>query len=126
MVTTHLRWRSTAMAATCRMPGGGIKGISMKTLLIALIIYTGADRPVRGAWVDVQGMIRDEFYVENTTDSRGVFVVEVEPGRHLVTVTKQGYQTFVGERLFEAKTPNIAVRLEPLATLYEEYDDKTQ
>ena len=88
--------------------------MSLTTLLIAIIVYTGADWPVRGAWVDVQGMVRNEFYVENTTDSRGVFIVEVEPGRHTITVTKQGYQTFTGELLFEAKTPNLAVRLEPL------------
>jgi len=83
------------------------------TLLIILIIYTGVDQPVKGAWVEVEGMVTTGYVIEQVTDSAGVFVVEVEPGVHQVSITKTGYQSFIGDLTF-IKDGAIGIRLEKL------------
>lgn len=71
-------------------------------LLIRILVLNPEGQPVIGAWVDVEGMWKSQFYEEQTTDSRGVFYVAVEPGEHRVMVTKEGYQQW--ERVEMMKT----------------------
>ena len=66
----------------------------MTWLLVALTVYTADGKPIRGAWVEVEGMYKTEFYEEQVTDSRGSrgrYVVQVEPGPHRYVVTKAGF-----------------------------------
>ena len=63
----------------------------MILLLVALTVYTADGKPVHGAWVEVEGMFKTEFYEEQVTDSRGRYVVQVEPGPHRYVVTKAGF-----------------------------------
>ena len=86
----------------------------MTTILVLLLIYTGADQPVKGAWVEVAGMVHSPYIVEQVTDSHGVFVVEVdvEPSLRTVRVGKVGYQPFAGDLAFVADGV-IGIRLDP-------------
>ena len=61
----------------------------MTTLIVLITILAPTGVPISGAWVEVEGMVRDQFYVEQVTDSRGRFAVEVEPGVHAVTVSRR-------------------------------------
>ena len=61
----------------------------MTTLIVIITILAPTGVPISGAWVEVEGMVRDQFYVEQVTDSRGRFAVEVEPGVHAVTVSRE-------------------------------------
>ena len=63
----------------------------MTWLLVALTVYTADGKPVRGAWVEVEDMYKTEFYEEQVTDSRGRYVVQVEPGPHRYVITKAGF-----------------------------------
>ena len=63
----------------------------MTWLLVALTVYTADGKPVRGAWVEVEGMFKPVFYEEQVTDSRGRYVVQVEPGPHRYVITKAGF-----------------------------------
>ena len=63
----------------------------MTWLLVALTVYTADRKPVRGAWVEVEGMYKTEFYEEQVTDSRRRYVVQVEPGPHRCMITKAGF-----------------------------------
>ena len=59
----------------------------LSTLLIAILVISAEGVPVAGAAVEVEGRVNyHEFYEESTTDSRGVFVVEVNPGVHMIAV----------------------------------------
>ena len=86
---------------------------TMTTVLVVLLIYTGADQPVKGAWVEVEGMVKTGYVVEQVTDARGVFVVEIEPGSHQVSVTKPGYVPFSGQLPF-THNGSIGIRLDPV------------
>ena len=63
----------------------------MTLLLAALTVYTADGKPVRGAWIEVEGMFKPVFYEEQVTDSRGRYVVQVEPGPHRYVITKAGF-----------------------------------
>lgn len=64
--------------------------------IVAVLVLTQSGQPIRGAWVEVEGMYKSPFYEEQTTDSRGKFFVIVDEGPHEITVTKEGYRTFAG------------------------------
>jgi len=71
------------------------------TLLLAILVLSTGGTPIRGAWVEcegdqsasyyVEGRRQGDMWVEKTTDSRGVFVVEVETGPHACTISKSDY-----------------------------------
>ena len=58
-------------------------------------------------------MRRSEFYEEHLTDSRGQFVVEIDPGEHTVTVTKPGYAPFTASFAFVEDTDRVVAALQP-------------
>ena len=60
-------------------------------ILLALTVLTTDGKPIHGAWVDVEGMAKTGYVQEQTTDSRGRFVVAVQPGAHRYVITKAGY-----------------------------------
>ena len=68
----------------------------MTWLLVALTVYTADGKPVHGAWVEVEGMFKIEFYEEQMTDARGRYVVQVEPGPHRYVITKTGFAQVEG------------------------------
>ena len=70
----------------------------MTTLIVLITILAPTGVPISGAWVEVEGMVCDQFYVEQVTDSRGRFAVEVEPGVHAVTVSR-GADVLVSDQL---------------------------
>ena len=66
----------------------------MGTILIGiLVLFHG--QPVHNAWIWVSDEIQTGFYIEQLTDSRGCFIVEVPPGMHTLTVTKPGFKQLV-------------------------------
>ena len=92
----------------------------IETILVALIVITGSDHPVKGALVEVQGDKVAEHLVNGIpeyveyhpfTDSRGVYVADVEPGQHMVTITKPEYLVFSGLVPFVKDTTSIVIRL---------------
>lgn len=72
----------------------------MNTLLVVLTILIATGKPVPHVWVEVEGDQSASYYmegkrqgdvwVEKVTDSWGQFAVEVEPGIHAVTVSREG------------------------------------
>src|SRR5262245_2100799 len=69
----------------------------MTTILVLILVLTADGKPVKEAWVEVEGDQQTNYYVEGvkqpedvwvekTTDSRGRFIVEVEPGLHRVGI----------------------------------------
>ena len=69
----------------------------MTWLLIVIIVLDAGHQPVKGAWVEVEGMYKSGYIEEQTTDSVGHFVVAVEKGPHHVAVRKEGYLVYDGE-----------------------------
>ena len=59
-------------------------------LLLAVTVLTATGTPVKGAWVECDQMWKSAYWEEQTTDSRGRFVVIVPPGPHPCTATKDG------------------------------------
>ena len=57
-------------------------------LLIAITVLTASGAPVNGAWVECDQMWKSAYWEEQTTDSRGRFVVIVPPGPHDCSATK--------------------------------------
>ena len=57
-------------------------------LLLAVTVLTAAGEPVKGAWVECDQMWKSAYWEEQTTDSRGRFVVIVPPGPHPCSATK--------------------------------------
>jgi hypothetical protein len=69
----------------------------MTTILVLVLVLTSDGKPVTKAWVEVEGDHQTNYYVEGVkqpehvwvekaTDSRGMFIVEVEPGLHRVVI----------------------------------------
>jgi len=69
----------------------------MTTILVLILVLTSDGQPVKNAWVEVDGDQQTNYYVEGVkqpervwvekvTDSRGMFMVEVEPGLHRVVI----------------------------------------
>ena len=82
----------------------------MTWLLIVIVVLDAAHQPVKGAWVDVEGMYKSDYVEEQTTDSRGHFIVAVEKGQHRVAVRKEGYVVYEGE--FDTKQDTITIILQ--------------
>ena len=80
-------------------------------LLIRILVLNPEGKPVVGAWVEVDGMYKSGFWEEQTTDSRGVFIVAVETGAHQIVVTKQGYKTWAEARMMSDDKEDIVVRM---------------
>ena len=58
-------------------------------LLIAITVLTASGQPIHGAWVACESMWwTSSYYEEQTTDSRGRFIVIVPP--HACTASKEG------------------------------------
>ena len=68
----------------------------MDWILLAITVLTTDGKPLHGAWVEVSGMAKTAYYEEQVTDSRGRFVVAVQPGAHKYVITKVGYITAEG------------------------------
>ena len=60
-------------------------------LLLAVTILTASGAPVKGAWVECDQMWKSAYWEEQTTDSRGRFVVIVPPGSHECSATKDAW-----------------------------------
>jgi len=69
----------------------------MTTILVLILVLTSDGKPVTKALVEVEGDQQTNYYVEGVkqpehvwvekaTDSRGMFIVEVEPGLHRVVI----------------------------------------
>ena len=82
----------------------------MTWLLIVIIVLNPAHQPVKGAWVEVEGMYKSGYIEEQTTDSRGHFVAAVEKGQHRIAVMKEGYVVYEGEFNTEQDTVTIVLQ----------------
>ena len=92
----------------------------IETILVALIVLTSEDRPVKGAQVDVEGDKVAQHLVNGVleyveyhpfTDARGVYVADVVPGEHMVTITKAGYRSFSRRVLFVKGDASLVIWL---------------
>ena len=63
----------------------------MDWILLAITVLTTDGRPIHGAWCEVEGMAKTAYYEGQVTDSRGRFMVAVQPGAHKYVITKAGY-----------------------------------
>ena len=59
-----------------------------ESLLLAVTVLAATGAPVHGAWVECDQMWKSEYWEEQTTDSRGRFVVIVPPGPHECSAAK--------------------------------------
>lgn len=87
------------------------------TILIRVLVLAPDSTPVRGAWVEVEHMgracERDTgicFDVQQLTDSRGVFIVELpKTGLHTIKVHKAGYVPYSGQ--LDSSKGDMTIRL---------------
>ena len=61
-----------------------------------MTVLTTDGKPIHTAYVEVEGMQKTGYYQEQVTDSRGRFVVAVQPGAHRYVITKVGYISATG------------------------------
>lgn len=78
----------------------------MNTILVMVIVLSQAMNPVKGATVNVNGMVdASENGGGHITDSRGVTYVEVPSGNHEMTAAKGDVGFYKGVQLFEIGRP---------------------
>ena len=85
----------------------------MTTILITFLVTTLSGTPIRGAWVGVEGMVTTnaETADRQLTDSRGRYMIEIEPGQiRKYQVTHQDYQAVYDE--VEMSLHGAVVRVE--------------